>query len=274
MEMVFPTHPISRFAVSSLCLAWALAAPPDVATAELKRETLDDFERHIRATESRVADRLEPGRAFLWAESDPDRLRRVKSGEVVVQPVSGKGEREVKSGLIHDWIGSIFIPGATLAQALALVQNYDNHKNVYKPEVMESRTLRHEGNDYKIYLRLMKKKVITAVLNTEHDVRYFPVSATRAHSRSYTTRIAEVADAGTASEREKPVGNDHGFLWRLYSYWRFDERDGGVFVECQAVSLTRNVPFGLGMLITPIIRELPKESLTNTLRATREALAR
>lgn len=110
------------------------------------------------------------------------------------------------------------------------------------------------------------------VLNTNHDVRYFPLGPARLHSRSYSTRIAEVADAGKPGEHEMPVGQDHGFLWRLYSYWRFQERDGGVYVECQAISLTRNVPTGLGWLIEPIIRNLPRESLANTLTATRQAL--
>jgi hypothetical protein len=271
---VIRIHPISTFATAALWPGFFFAGSAPVTAAELKTETLEVFAEHIRVTEARVARRLEAGRAFLWAEDEAERFRLVRSGEVVVKPVSGNGDHEIRSGLIHDWIGAVFIPGATLEHVLALVQNYDNHKNVYKPEVMDSRTLHREGNYFKIYLRLMKKKVITAVLSTEHDVRYFPLSPTRAHSRSYTTKVAELQDPGTPSEKEKPVGDDHGFLWRLYSYWRFDERDGGVYVECQAVSLTRNVPFGLGLLITPIIRDLPKESLTNTLRATRDALVR
>jgi hypothetical protein len=45
-----------------------------------------------------------------------------------------------------------------------------------------------------------------------------------------------------------------------------------VFVECRAISLSRNVPLGLGWLIEPIIQKLPRESLINTLAATRHAL--
>jgi hypothetical protein len=46
-----------------------------------------------------------------------------------------------------------------------------------------------------------------------------------------------------------------------------------VYLECQAISLSRDVPVGLGWLINPIVRSLPRESLTNTLRETRQALA-
>jgi hypothetical protein len=136
---------------------------------------------------------------------------------------------------------------------------------------MDSKILAHDGNSFKVYMRLLKKQVVTVVLNTTHDVRYVPVDATRWYSKSYSSRIAEVENAGKPSEQELPPGRDHGFLWRLNSYWRFEERDGGVYVESQAVSLTRNVPTGLGWLINPIIRSLPRQSLENTLRSAQKA---
>jgi hypothetical protein len=240
-------------------------------TAELKPETVQAFDRYIREAENAVQSRVQNKDGFLWAGDSPERLRRVRAGEVIAEPKSAKGEIKIPSGLIHDWTGSVFIPGAKLDQVLAMVQNYDRHREIYKPEVIDSRTVSRSGNDFRVYLRLLKKKVLTVVLNTEHQVRYFPLDATRAHSFSHTTRIAEVDNAGTAGERELPFGKDHGFLWRLYSYWRFQEKDGGVYVECQAISLTRDVPMGLGWLIDPIIRNLPRESLVNTLAATRAA---
>jgi hypothetical protein len=178
----------------------------------------------------------------------------------------------VPDGLVHDWMGAVFVPGATLAQTLAAVQDYDRNKYTRRPEVLDSRLLSRNGNDFRIYLRLMKKKVLTVVLNTQHEVRYYPLDATRCHSRSYSTRIAEVRSPGQSDERELPEGQGHGFLWRLYSYWRFEERDGGVYIECQALSLSRDIPTGLGWLIEPIIRELPRESLIQTLRSTRNAI--
>jgi hypothetical protein len=123
-------------------------------------------------------------------------------------------------------------------------------------------------------MRLLKKKVITVVLDTEHDIHYFPVDATHCRSQSRTTRIAEVDNPGKPDERELPPGTGHGFLWRLDTYWRFEERDGGTWIECQAISLTRDIPTGLGWLIEPIIRSLPRESLENTLRETAAALGK
>jgi hypothetical protein len=255
---------------AALLLGACLCAQ-DVGLAELKPHTLEAFNRYIRQTEARIEGEIRSDR-FLWAEQSPERLRRVRGGEVVVAAWSGKGEMEIRDGLVQDWIGAAFIPGATLQKTLALLQNYDNHKNIYGPEVMDSKLISRSGNDYEIYFKLLKKKVITVVLNTRHDARYYPLSKTRVYSRSYSTRISELRDAGKPAERELPPGKDHGFLWRLDSYWRFEERDGGVYIECQAISLTRDIPTGLGWLITPIIRNLPRESLANTLAATQRAV--
>ncbi len=241
--------------------------------AELRPETVAAFDRYVRAAEARIDERLH-GPNFLWADDSPARLTAVRDGQVVAEPLAGRGDVAVAGGLVHDWIAAVFVPGATLGRTLAAVQDYDRNKVTYRPEVIDSKLLSRDGDRFRVYLRLMKKKVLTVVLDTEHEVRYYSLDGRRYHSRSYSTRIAEVADPGKSSEREQPAGNDHGFLWRLYSYWRFEERDGGVYLECEAISLTRDVPAGLGWLIEPIIRQLPAESLVNTLRATRIAIAR
>jgi hypothetical protein len=179
---------------------------------------------------------------------------------------------EVPRGLIHDWIGAASVPGATVDRTLALIQDYDNHANIYKPDVIDSKLISHRGGDFKIYLRLLKKKIITVVLETDHDVHYSRLDRARCYCRSYSTRVAEVQDAGKASETVLPPDTGHGFLWRLYSYWKFQERDGGTLIECRAISLTRDIPASLKWIIQPIIRSLPKDSLVNTLAATRHAL--
>jgi hypothetical protein len=247
-----------------------LAAIPAVG-ATLKPETVQAFDRYIRATEARSEQQRRNGQ-FLWVDESAERLKEVRSGKVVIHPWTGDGDLEAPGGLIHDWVGAVFIPGASISQVLAWAQDYNHHKDAYRPEVIDSRLLSQNGNDYKTYMRLFKKKVITVVLDTEHEVRYFQLDPTRWHSRSYTTKISEVEDPGTPSERRLPPGEDHGFMWRLYSYWKFQQRDGGVYVECQAISLSRNVPAGLGWLIEPIIRRLPKQSLESTLDSTRKAV--
>jgi hypothetical protein len=259
------------FAIKKVTIAYALLASCLAAT-ELKPRTVQAFDTYIQELEARLAREVNSA-TFLWSDRSPQRKERAIQGEVVAESLTGKNPKPVPDGLIHDWIGAVFLPHATLEKTLELVKNYNHHKDVYKPEVIGSRLISRNGNDFKINLRLLKKKVITVVLDTYYDVHYQQLDNTRWQSRSYSTKIQELDNAGKPGERMLPPGDDHGFLWRLNSYWRFQERDGGVYVECEAVSLTRDIPTGLGWLIEPIVRQLPRESLINTLRKTREALS-
>jgi hypothetical protein len=239
---------------------------------QLKPRTLESFGAYIHKAETEMEETLRGSGPFLWCDLNTERVHKVREGQVAAQFWSGKGPAKVPHGLIHDWIAAAFIPESTIQEIFAVIQDYDNHKNIYKPEVIDSKLMSRHDDDFQIYLRLLKKKIITVVLDTDHEVHYRPVDRTRWTCRSYTTRIAEVENAGKQDERVLPPDTGYGFLWRLYSYWRFEQRDAGVVVECRAISLTRDVPFGLGWAIEPIIQKLPKESLINTLEATRQAL--
>jgi len=243
-----------------------------VSVVQLKQETLEAFLSYTRDAEAGMEASLKGSAPFLWSDENADRARRVRKGNFVARLWSGQSPVQIPNGLIHDWIAAASIPGTTVEKILALVQDYDNHKNVYKPDVMDSRLISHNGNDFEIYLRLLKKKIITVVLDTNHDVHYQRVGDDQWFCRSYTTRIAEVDDAGTAKEKVYPPDTGYGFLWRLYSYWKFMGKGDGVIVECRAISLSRDIPLGLGWIIEPIVKNLPRESLINTLKDTRQAL--
>jgi hypothetical protein len=239
---------------------------------QLKPRTLQAFEAYIQDAEAAMQPALRGERPFLWSDGSSERTQQITRGAVIADFWSGKAPSEVPRGLIHDWIGAVFVPDATVQAGLALVQDYNNHKNIYKPDVMNSKLISRDGNDFQIFLRLLKKKIITVVLDTDHDVHYASVDDARWFCRSYTTRIAEVEDPGAARENVLPPDTGYGFLWRLYSYWRFQERDDGVYIECRAISLTRDIPLGLGWIIEPIVRKLPRESLINTLKNTRAGI--
>jgi hypothetical protein len=239
----------------------------------LQKSTLQSFEEYIRDAEAAMEKTLSPSGSFLWSDSNPNRGRRVRKGEIVAGFWSGHGPAKVPGGLIHDWIGAAHAPGTTVDAMLHLMQNYDNHTNIYRPEVIASKLRSRKNNDFEIYLRLLKKKIITVVIDTEHHVEYRQAAEDRWTCRSYSTRMAEVENAGRPDEQILPPDTGYGFLWRLYSYWRFRERDDGVDFECRAISLTRDIPLGLGWIIEPIVEKLPRESLIHTLECTRQALA-
>jgi hypothetical protein len=246
--------------------------PETASEVQLKPRTLESFDSYIREAEAAMEREIRGRGPFLWSESSPERARQVQAGEVIAEFWTGRGPVKIPSGLIHDWIGAAWAPGTTLKATLALIQDYDSHSNVYNPEVIASKLIKRRGNDFQIYLRLLKKKILTVILDTDHRVQYRRINQIRWVCWSHTTRIAEVHNAGKPEEKVLAPDTGFGFLWRLNSYWRFEGRDGGVELECRAISLSRDVPLGLGWLIEPIIQKLPKESLVHTLECTRQAL--
>jgi hypothetical protein len=253
-------------------------APP--APTRLKPSTLDAFEQYVRLTEARNSAELQQGTHLLWVDSLPEPQRfetyaALKRGQARIRRLDtlDNGQKiHCPGGLIHHWVGATFIADAKLDGVLGVLQDYDHHSKYYAPDVERSKIESHEDGHFVVFLRFRRHKVITVVLDTEHDVRYFRDSATRAHSRSSATRIAQVENAGKPSEREKAPGEDDGFLWRMETWWRMEERDGGVYVQSEVASLTRDIPTGLVWLIGPFVTSIPKESLTFTLEATRKAV--
>jgi hypothetical protein len=239
--------------------------------AELKPETLLAYTAHIAAAEADVEASLRGEEQFLSERTE--RLTQLRKGGIIVELYSGERPLQVPEGLIHDWIGVICIPGTTVEKTLALLQSYDNHKNIYQPDVIASKLIVRQENDFQIYLRLRKKKIITVILDTDHDVHYFAVNSTRWACHSRTTRISEVEDAGKPTEKVRPPDTGHGFLWRLNSYWRLEESEDCTYIECRAISLTRDVPSALAWIIEPMVLKLPRDSLKATLEATRRALS-
>ena len=269
---------IAAVLVVELALLLPFANP--AAAADLRQQTIDAFNRYAQLTETQIDSGLARRQPFLWIESLPESRReaayaQLRDGQVVIdrlETLDGGRHIEVRGGMIRHWIGTIFIPGATLAQTLALEQDYDHQQQYFRPDVLRSKIDRRDGNDFVIELRFYKKKVITTVIDTTHEVHYQPVDATHEWSRSHTTRIQEVDDAGKPGEKLEPEGHDRGFLWRMNTYWRFEEKDGGTYVECQSISLTRDIPAMLAWMIGSYVESVPRESLTFTLATTRSAV--
>jgi hypothetical protein len=256
-----------------------LAATSAVA-AELKEKTVAAFDKYVAATEARINSELRPGGTFLYIDSWADDAKRnayqqLKNGEILVDKLETTGSgisSDPPDGMIHHWVGLAFIAGASLAQVLPVVQDYDQRAELYKPEVIASRMIWHRGDDYKFFLRLYQKRFTTAVFNTEYVAHWGRVDRKRVYSNSVSTKIAEVKDADHPDGPEWPVGEGRGYLWRLNTYWRFEEQDNGLYVQCEALSLTRDIPYGLGWLLRPLVTKIPKEALDRALGQTRKVV--
>lgn len=264
--------PLRRRQFCGALLLGPATAQAEIGSTKLERATIQAFDRHVAKREAMIEARAGSS-GFLWCDERSACRVGLRGAHVHVEPGSGNGAVEVSHGLIHDWIGVTHIPNVTVDQVVKLLRDYHNHRNVF-PEVIDGRALETNGDRVRVYLRLRKTKVITVVLNTQYDALFQRVSDKQAFSKSVSTRITQVSKAGTPQEHELPPGEDQGFLWRLNSYWRFLERDGGVYVECETISLSRGVPMLLSAIVSPIVKQLPRESLEKTLLAARRALAK
>src|SRR5437764_2668383 len=245
-----------RFA-KILSLVSLLFLTPHSYAIELKQQTAAAFDAYVAATEARMAAELRPGGAFLYIDTLPsDRrssaYRELAGGEIFITPLqtarNGKS-LSIPDGMIHHWVGIVFIPNSDLTAVLPVVQNYGNRAEIYKPDVIASRLISHHGDDYKIFMRLFQKKFTTVVFNTEFDIHWHEIDQHHIYSNSYSTRITEVKDPSKPDGPEVPAGKDHGYLWKLHTFWRFEEQDGGVYMQCEAISLTRDIHYGLGCML-------------------------
>lgn len=252
----------------------------EIFIVDLEKKSIAAFDRYVLETERGMDDRAKP---FLRVDGIADAKKKTKAleslrkGELIIESLETRAngrDIDVPDAIVHHWLGVVFVPGKTVSQAVALLQDYDHHQDIYKPNVARSKTVSRAGDRFTVYLRFFMDKGLTVVVNSDHDAVFTREAADRASSRIRSTRIAEVEEPGTPTERERPVGHDHGFLWRLNSYWRFLERDGGVYVQCESITLTRDIPFGFGVVVGSYTNRIPKETLTFTLEATRKELAR
>lgn len=271
----------SRFRTSVVLAAWLAASvfAPPLPAVELKPNTASAFDHYVSLTETQMEDDSRNGR-FLFtdrlAAQRGDAIKaQLRRGETFVEPLRTLDDGHsigVPHGLIHDWIGMAYIPGATLEETLSVLSDYDHHSEIYKPAVRDSKLLERDGTTRKTYMRLYSKSIVTVVLDANFTVDFRQLSSTRAETKSHSTKIAEVEDAGEKDEHELPVGQDHGYVWRLNSYWRIDQADGGVYIQVESVALSRSVPWIFAWFVNPLVNNISRSYMSNTLIATRRAV--
>ena len=270
-------------APSFVLMLFSLIARPaasEPTPVTLRHPTLEAFDRYVALTDARNEAELRGGHAVLWVDALPEERRSeayaaMKRGDVVIERLETRDNGQpihCPGGLIHHWVGSVFIPGATLAQTLALVEDYDHHTQVYAPYELRSKILVHDDGHFKVLFRFLRKKIITVVLDAVFDIDYHTVDATHAWSRSRTVSVRQIEGHDTPHESALPEGDDGGYLWGMVTYWRFLERDGGTYVQSESVSLTRTVPAAVAWLVDPFIKEIPRESLEAILKDTRKGV--
>ena len=259
-----------RFLIAVMCAGFLLA-PATSRGAELKDKTLKTWDAYVQTIDAQMQGRIQG--SFLWVDEDPDRVARVRAGKILVSPVGEKNPKPVPSGLIHDWIGAAFIPNARLSDVLSAVRDYDRYKEFYKPTVVDARSLGTDGGCDKYSMRVVNNETVAeTALDSEYEACYLRLDELRWYSTAHTTRVQEIRHYGRPDEQELPPDQGSGYVWRLYSIARFEERDGGVYIELEAIALSRDIPVGVRWLVDPIVRRVSRNTLLISLQQMEQAV--
>jgi hypothetical protein len=256
-----------------MLLMAAAAFPVDANAANLKPETVSDWENYLHTVSSALEDRCHPGRTFLWVDEAPERLAKVHEGEIVVEPASGHMPMKVQSGLIHHWIGAAFLPNARVDDILDVIRDYDRYKDFYPPSVIESKVLARNDSDEKFTMQLVNHEFFAKMaLDADYQVTNVHLDHGRFYSVARTTRIRQLDNYGQPREHRIPEGQGGGYIWKLFSIARLEQRDGGVYIEMETAALSRGIPAAFRVVADPIVRRVSRGAMLTAIKQTEDAV--
>ena len=269
----------SDFRISSviggLLISLPLAVAPGLAATELDPIAVSAFNSYVVTVESRLALQHRSQNAFLAPVASGQQSElSLRRGELIVEQLTPSTGAAFSGAMLHHWRGTAFAPGAKAADFERLMKDFNAYPQRFSPQVLQANVLSHQGDLFQARMRVRQKHVITVVMDTAYDIAFLRLDAQHGYSIARSTQISEIDAAGTRAERVLSANEEHGFLWRLNTYWSYEERDGGLYMQIESVSLTRSIPTGLGWAVGPFVESVPRESLEFTLRSTCNALRR
>jgi hypothetical protein len=268
-----------RFSVGSVLRGLTILLPfaavlPCIA-AEPAAAAVSAFNSYVNTVESRIAQQHRSQDGFLAPlASGRESEIRLRRGELIVEKLTPSTGAELPGAMLHHWRGSAFAAGATGADLERLMKDFNAYPQYFSPQVLQARVLAEQEDHFRGWIRVRQRHILTVVMDSTFEVTFGRLDARHGYSISHSTKISEIDSPGTSRERALSSNEEHGYLWRQNTYWSFEERDGGLYMQVESVSLTRSIPTGLGWVIGPFVESVPRESLQFTLRATREALRR
>ncbi|MGA8110838.1 MAG: hypothetical protein WBD46_04815 [Acidobacteriaceae bacterium] len=249
----------------------AFADPPTPAA-------LATYQNYVAALEARLTRQHASAATFLAGlPFDSENQGRLHQGELLIDDLTPPDGAPLPGALLHHWRATAFVPGATADAFDRLLRDFPAYPRVFARQVIAARAETPTGEpvaprNYQVLLRVRQHHVLTVVLETAYDVAFVQLDPQHRSSISRSTQIAEIGSPGTPAEHALSPSDDHGYLWRQNTYWSWEERDGGLYLQIESVSLTRSIPYGLGWAVGPYIASVPRDSLTFTLGAAAAAL--
>ena len=195
--------------------------------------------------------------AFILAGADAGLNQKLTRGEKIETiAANGANPHKLAGGQLYDWIGAVFIRGASLDRLVRMLQDYDHRPQFFPETIASSRLLCRTGENHFRYTMQLKEP---AVIDVESDVVWERVDAHRQRCRSYSVDTHE-------------AGKDHGYLRRLYSYWRFEEAENGIYVESETITLSDEFGSMARTFGSMLLGINPEKSLRHSLGAMRESV--
>ncbi len=249
-----------------------LGVPAQSMPRKLHDETLAAWNEYVQLVCSRTENHAHQV-PFLWITELPPRSAEVHAGEIAVWNQRNDGSFSVPHGLIHDWLGAVFIPHSSISNVLSVIRNYGRYAEIYNPAVIQAQALPSYKLDDRFSMIVLHKELfVTAAVRGEYETRYVQIDENHWYSISRSTRLQAIQNVNTPEMHVLPPDEGPGYIWRLLSVTKFEQSDDGVYVEMEALALSRDVPLMWRWLVDPIIAKLGKNSVHTTLEQTRKAV--
>jgi hypothetical protein len=258
---------------SVVCGLLIMMANSGIGSAQPAPSAIAAFNSYIGGVESRLAQQHRSQDAFLASTAlTPQSDARLHRGEFIFEQITPSAGEMVSGAMFHHWRATAFVPGATSADLAKLLKNFNDYPKIFSPQVLQTRVISQHDDRLQVTMRARQKHVISVVMDTNYEVVFGRLDSKHQYSSSRSMHISEIDSPGTPSERELGPGEEHGFLWRQNTYWSYEERNGGLYMQMESISLSRSIPSGLGWVVRPFVESVPRESLEFTLRSTCSAL--
>jgi hypothetical protein len=257
--------------LSVICSLLILTQGLRAFAAEPSPSAVSAFNSYIGAVESRLAQQHHSPNSFLAPAATPQSEASLRRGEFLIEQLT-PSTAPLPGALLHHWRGTAFAPGATPADFERLMRDFNSYPRHFSPQVIQAKVVTQQDDHLQASMRVRQHHVITVVMDTTYDITFRQLDPQHGYSISRSTHVSEIDSPGTPAERALDPSEEHGFLWRQNTYWSYEERDGGLYIQIESVSLTRSIPRGLGWAVQPFVESIPRESLEFTLHSTCNAL--